>query len=111
MVNTSPQTAQLPRLLCSLGMTPWDCPTSESVTSCYAVLLDGRVVGYVEEQLADDLVKRLRIMKVNGLEQVSKCTALQMQQTWKEVVSWDIEEHLREKCRRLDVNCRGFLST
>ena len=72
MVNTLHQTAHLPRLLCSLGMTPWDCPTSESVTSSYAILLDGRVVGYVEEQLADDLVKRLRIMKVNGLEQVSK---------------------------------------
>ncbi|CAB4029781.1 DNA-directed RNA polymerase I subunit RPA2-like, partial [Paramuricea clavata] len=69
VVNILPHTAHLPRLLCSLGMTPWDCPTSASVTSCYPVLLDGRVLGYVEEQLADDLVKRLRIMKVEQLEQ------------------------------------------
>ena len=71
MVNTLPQTAHIPRLLCSLGMTPWDCPTTASATSCYPVLLDGRVLGYVDERLAEDVVKRLRIMKVEQLEQVS----------------------------------------
>ena len=80
-------------------MTPWDCPTSESVTSSYAILLDGRVVGYVEEQLADDLVKRLRIMKVNGLEQVSKSTILCMHQTCTRKKSGilDTKEHLCEE--------------
>lgn len=63
--------AHLPRLLCSLGMTPWDCPTSGPVASCYTVTLDGRVIGNVEQEIAEDLVKRLRIMKAQQLEKVS----------------------------------------
>lgn len=43
---------------------------SGPVTSCYPVVLDGRVIGNVEQEMADDLVKRLRVMKAQGLEKV-----------------------------------------
>jgi hypothetical protein len=32
--------------------------------SYYCVMLDGRVVGYIQPQMADDLVKSLRYFKI-----------------------------------------------
>ena len=65
-----PQTAHLPRLLCSLGMMLNDTPAPADVKSCYVVVLDGRVIGKVEMDLAPSLVNRLRMLKVLGQEKV-----------------------------------------
>lgn len=51
-------------------MAPLDCPRSQSASSCYHVLLDGKVLGFIEEQWIDVLVKRLRMLKTEQLEQV-----------------------------------------
>ncbi|XP_046846262.1 DNA-directed RNA polymerase I subunit RPA2-like [Xenia sp. Carnegie-2017] len=72
VVNAQCNTSNFPRLLCSLGMTPLDCPRSQSASSCYHVLLDGKVLGFIEEQWIDVLVKRLRMLKTEQLEQVPK---------------------------------------
>ena len=70
VVNVVPQTAHLPRLLCSLGMTLNDAPAPANMKSCYAVILDGRVIGRVDMDLAPSLVNRLRMLKVLGQEKV-----------------------------------------
>ncbi|KAK2570429.1 DNA-directed RNA polymerase I subunit RPA2 [Acropora cervicornis] len=67
-VNVMPQTAHLPRLLCSLGMSLHDAPVPADMKSCYTVILDGRVIGRVDMDIAPSLVNRLRLMKVLGLE-------------------------------------------
>ncbi|XP_020616310.1 DNA-directed RNA polymerase I subunit RPA2-like isoform X2 [Orbicella faveolata] len=70
VVNTVPQTAHLSRLLCSLGMTLNDAPAPADMKSCYTVVLDGRVLGRVDMDLAPALVNRLRMLKVLGQEKV-----------------------------------------
>ena len=65
-----PQTAHLPRLLCSLGMSLYDAPAPAAIKSCYMVILDGRVIGRVDMDLAPSLVNRLRMLKVLGQEKV-----------------------------------------
>lgn len=69
-VNVMPQTGHLPRLLCSLGMSLHDAPVPADMKSCYTVILDGRVIGRVDMDIAPSLVNRLRLMKVLGLEKV-----------------------------------------
>ncbi|XP_074622886.1 DNA-directed RNA polymerase I subunit RPA2-like [Acropora palmata] len=69
-VNVMPQTAHLPRLLCSLGMSLHDAPVPADMKSCYTVILDGRVIGRVDMDIGPSLVNRLRLMKVLGLEKV-----------------------------------------
>lgn len=69
-VNVMPQTAHLPRLLCSLGMSLHDAPVPADMKSCHTVILDGRVIGRVDMDIAPSLVNRLRLMKVLGLEKV-----------------------------------------
>ncbi|CAH3030121.1 unnamed protein product [Porites evermanni] len=70
VVNTMPQTAHLPRLLCSMGMTLHEAPAPADIKSCYTVILDGRVIGRVDMDLAPSLVNRLRMLKVLGQEKV-----------------------------------------
>ena len=65
-----PQTAHLSRLLCSMGMTLHDAPAPADIKSCYTVILDGRVIGRVDMDLAPSLVNRLRMLKVLGQEKV-----------------------------------------
>lgn len=65
-----PQTAHLPQLLCSLGMSLYDAPAPANIESCYMVVLDGRVIGRVDMDLAPSLVNRLRLLKVLGQEKV-----------------------------------------
>ena len=69
-MNTVPQTAHLCRLLCSIGMTLKDAPAPADMKSCYTVVLDGRVLGRVDMDLAPVFVNRLRILKVLGQEKV-----------------------------------------
>ncbi|XP_060606086.1 DNA-directed RNA polymerase I subunit RPA2-like, partial [Ruditapes philippinarum] len=42
------------------------CPIGE----CYTVMLDGRIVGYVSENMAPQVEQKLRVMKVKGLHKV-----------------------------------------
>jgi len=72
VVNTMPQTAHLPKLLCSLGMSLYDAPAPTNIKSCYMVILDGRVIGRVDMDLAPSLVNRLRMLKVLGQEKVPR---------------------------------------
>ena len=65
-----PQTAHLPRLLCSMGMTLHEAPAPADIKSCYTVIFDGRVIGRVDMDLAPSLVNRLRMLKVLGQEKV-----------------------------------------
>ena len=65
-----PQTAHLPRLLCAMGMTLHEAPAPADIKSCYTVILDGRVIGRVDMDLAPSLVNRLRMLKVLGQEKV-----------------------------------------
>ena len=69
-MNTVPHVAHLPRLLCSLGMTLNDAPPPAHMKSCYVVILDGRVLGRVDMDLAPSLVNRLRMLKILGQEKV-----------------------------------------
>ncbi|XP_033111134.1 DNA-directed RNA polymerase I subunit RPA2-like [Anneissia japonica] len=69
VVNQQPMTAHLSRLLCSLGMIPYDSVGAET-SQCLLVLLDGRVLGIISEDAAKELANKLRMMKVNGLQNV-----------------------------------------
>ncbi|XP_075452458.1 DNA-directed RNA polymerase I subunit RPA2 [Ascaphus truei] len=57
-------------LLCSLGITPFDGTPGKSYVDCYPVVLDGAMVGWVERELAPNLVKALRNFKVTQAKQV-----------------------------------------
>ena len=72
VVNDVLQTSHLLRLLCSLGMSLIDAPAPADVKSCYVVILDGRVIGRVNMDLAPSLANRLRMLKVLGLEEVHR---------------------------------------
>lgn len=65
-----PQIAHLPKLLCSMGMSLYGAPAPGDTKSCYMVILDGRVIGRVDMDLAPSLVNRLRMLKVLGKEKV-----------------------------------------
>ena len=51
-------------------MTLNDAPAPANMKSCYVVILDGRVLGRVDMDLAPSLVNRLRMLKVLGQEKV-----------------------------------------
>ncbi|XP_077978209.1 DNA-directed RNA polymerase I subunit RPA2-like [Glandiceps talaboti] len=70
VVNHQPAIVQLPRLLCSFGMTPLDSPPPTNYADCYEVLLDGCVLGRVAMDSASDFVNKMRVLKVRGKQQV-----------------------------------------
>jgi len=51
-------------------MTLNNAPAPADMKSCYTVVLDGRVLGRVDMDLAPALVNRLRMLKVLGQEKV-----------------------------------------
>eukprot|EP00058_Branchiostoma_floridae_P014006 XP_002599494.1 hypothetical protein BRAFLDRAFT_223894 [Branchiostoma floridae] len=63
-VTLQPTTVHIPKLLCSLGMAPLDSPAPAPPVDCYTVLLDGRVVGRVAANMAPDMARKLRMLKV-----------------------------------------------
>lgn len=71
VVNTQPLTVPLVRTLCALGMSPLDAPLPCPVSSCYQVVLDGRVLGYVPHDVGTQLTARLQVLKVRGEKGVS----------------------------------------
>jgi DNA-directed RNA polymerase I subunit RPA2 len=64
--------SRLPEILTTLGMVPVDSPTPPLEVKYYNVLLDGRLVGYLPEDTADELVNTLRMLKLDNKE-VSEC--------------------------------------
>lgn len=57
----------VPAVLSSLGMRPvTEAPLPARLGSWYVVLLDGRVIGHIMEQLAESLCRKLRLLKVAG---------------------------------------------
>ena len=53
-----------------MGMNLHEAPAPADIKSCYTVILDGRVIGRVDMDLAPSLVNRLRMLKVLGQEKV-----------------------------------------
>lgn len=63
-------TGHLPRLLCTMGMTPLGAPSPANSKDCYNVVLNGQVIGHVENELAKPLADKLRMFKVMKEEKV-----------------------------------------
>lgn len=61
----------LASLLFSMGTTPCDALAMAPMSKCFTVFLDGRILGYLHEDIAQSVEKRLRFMKVKGLSKVS----------------------------------------
>ncbi|XP_068597291.1 DNA-directed RNA polymerase I subunit RPA2 [Brachionichthys hirsutus] len=57
-------TVSLPALLCSLGVTAVDGSPGQAFSDCYPVVLDGAVLGWVEDELAPVVADSLRRFKV-----------------------------------------------
>ncbi|XP_031556701.1 DNA-directed RNA polymerase I subunit RPA2-like [Actinia tenebrosa] len=70
IVNVLAPVAHLHRLLCTLGMIPHDAPLPGDPKDYYPVVMDGRVLGNVDRDLAPSLENKLRVMKVLGQERV-----------------------------------------
>nr|CAD7405467.1 unnamed protein product [Timema poppensis] len=60
--------SNIPAVLIALGMSPLNANVirSHTVSECYVVMLDGRVLGHVVKGEAPDLVKKLRFLKIQG---------------------------------------------
>ena len=64
------QTPPLVKHLYSLGVCPLSAPPGP-LDNCYSVLMDGKLMGYVLDEMAPLVEQKLRSMKVKGLGQVS----------------------------------------
>ena len=86
IVNALYQIPHLPCLLYDLGMTPYDLGSgggggedsavdvdgSDDVTEgMFTVMLDGQMIGWIQESKAKAFVDELRVLKVQGAENVS----------------------------------------
>lgn len=71
-VSSSPdkvQVSKIPKVLCDLGMIPLksqlDC--IDEIVNSYTVMLEGRVIGYVNDNEAKHIVSELRLLKIKGI--------------------------------------------
>ncbi|XP_069625092.1 DNA-directed RNA polymerase I subunit RPA2 [Ranitomeya imitator] len=64
IVTQTSNTSHLMVLLCTLGITPVDGIPGNPFPDCYPVMLDGAMVGWVEKDLAPNVVHTLRNFKV-----------------------------------------------
>ncbi|XP_056147327.1 DNA-directed RNA polymerase I subunit RPA2 [Lampris incognitus] len=76
IVGQAMATVTLPTLLCSLGMTPVDGSPCQAYSDCYPVVLDGALVGWVENDLAPLLADSLRRFKVLKEKKIPPCTEI-----------------------------------
>ncbi|KAG7245975.1 hypothetical protein CRUP_000037 [Coryphaenoides rupestris] len=76
IVAQSWSTVSLPGLLCSLGVTPVDGTPSKAFSECYLVLLDGNMVGWLEEEIAPLVAESLRNFKVLGEKRIPPWTEI-----------------------------------
>ncbi|KAG9484200.1 hypothetical protein GDO78_009880 [Eleutherodactylus coqui] len=63
-------------LLFALGMTPVDGVSGKPFSECYQVILDGRMVGWVEKDLAPNLANMLRNFKVTQEKKLPSWTEI-----------------------------------
>lgn len=52
------------------GMCPVGMPLPVSLSDCYPVLLDGRLIGYMPDIIASDVVAQLRLLKISCQKRV-----------------------------------------
>ncbi|XP_056008154.1 DNA-directed RNA polymerase I subunit RPA2-like isoform X2 [Ostrea edulis] len=69
-VTTHHGNSHLADLLFAMGTTPCHAPAMGPMSQCFTVFLDGRILGYIHEDIAQSVEKRLRVMKVKGLNKV-----------------------------------------
>ena len=69
-VTTHHSNTHLANLLFSMGTTPCDAPPMGPVSECFTVFLDGKILGYIHQDIAQNVEKRLRFLKVKGLNKV-----------------------------------------
>lgn len=62
--------SHLPQLLVTLGMQTSDIQRPADQHEWYNVLLDGRVVGRIQSDMADEMTKKMRILKALGKDNV-----------------------------------------
>ncbi|XP_012263302.2 DNA-directed RNA polymerase I subunit RPA2 [Athalia rosae] len=56
--------ADIPSVLFELGVSPFS--TNENIGDSYIVMVDGRVIGRLQTKIAEKLVNKLRILKIDG---------------------------------------------
>jgi DNA-directed RNA polymerase I subunit RPA2 len=64
-------TAHLARLLCDLGMQPYDAEATAAHPPPFPVMLDGAMVGWIDHADTQAFVSTLRMLKVKGMSNVS----------------------------------------
>lgn len=58
--------ANIPKVLTNLGMLPLTSTQTHNLKETYTVLLDGKILGHVQKNIAGRLVDKLRIKKIRG---------------------------------------------
>ncbi|XP_033762318.1 DNA-directed RNA polymerase I subunit RPA2-like [Pecten maximus] len=74
IVNKLYSNIHLPKLLCSLGVTPLDAPPLGKYNDNYQVIVDGKIIGNIHSSLAESVAQKIRVMKVEGLNKVPPVT-------------------------------------
>ncbi|XP_060076797.1 DNA-directed RNA polymerase I subunit RPA2-like [Ylistrum balloti] len=74
IINKLYSSIHLPKLLCSLGVTPLDAPPVGQYSDNYRVMVDGKVIGNIHNSLAEGVAQKIRVMKVEGLNKVPPVT-------------------------------------
>ena len=68
VVNTPIPTGHLKKTLISLGMVPNGMPFPGKYSESYIVVLDGKIVGRVHDDEAEEFIAKLRYRKATGKE-------------------------------------------
>lgn len=63
------QEKPLYKALTHVGISPLSNPPC-SIKDCYTVILNGKIVGYISDEMATQVEQKLRVMKVKGLYEV-----------------------------------------
>ena len=70
VINFELSTKHIPSLLQELGMSAYEDPTLVCIEQCYPVMLNGQLLGYLSDDMAQNVADQLRIMKVKRLRKV-----------------------------------------
>lgn len=65
--------AAIPAVLVDLGMVPLSI--ADDWNNSYNVMLDGKLIGLIEDKIINKIVYKLRLLKINGREVSCKCDA------------------------------------
>ena len=69
-MNTPIPTGHLKKILISFGMVPNGMPFPGKYSESYIVVLDGKIVGRVHDDEAEEFITKLRYRKATGKERV-----------------------------------------